>query len=138
MSVEMNIVYEGKLHCKATHEESGAIITTDAPMDNNGKSEAFSPTDLVAAALGTCTLTIMGMMAERADIDLTGTEIHIVKEMGSKPKRHISSVTLNISFPKGLTLPDNMKSKLEKAYDTCPVKNSLGPDTQVTVNYNYS
>ena len=134
----MNIIYEGGLHCKATHLESGATITTDAPKDHNGKGEAFSPTDLVAAALGTCTMTIMGMFAERADVNLAGTEIRIVKEMAAQPKRHVGSIALEITFPKGLTLSDDVKTKLERAYELCPVKQSLNSETQITVSFIYS
>src|SRR5438094_10031833 len=81
MAVEIDIVYEGQLHCVATHGPSGATLPTDAPVDNHGKGESFSPTDLVAAALGTCVMTIMGVVAERHQPYPTGTRSHVHKEM---------------------------------------------------------
>src|ERR1035437_1065798 len=96
MSVEIDVVYEGQLHCQASHGPSGASLATDAPLDNGGKGDAFSPTDLVAAALGTCVLTIMGLVAQRHSLDLSGAKVHVVKDMvGPKegsPVRRIGSL----------------------------------------------
>lgn len=137
MSVEMNVVYEGELHCSATHIESGSAIQTDAPKDNQGKGETFSPTDLVGTALGTCIMTIMGIMAKRAELDLKGTKIHVVKDMADAPLRRIGKLALTVTFPKGLQLDDTMKKKLERAVDMCPVKQSLHPDIEIKTEFIY-
>ena len=89
--VEIQISYEGKLCCSATHEPSGAKLFTDAPRDNHGEGQSFSPTDLVATALGTCLLTIMGIVAQKHDIDLSGATVHVTKEMATAPIRRIAS-----------------------------------------------
>ena len=91
--VEINVVYEGKLRCKSTHGPSGAVLLTDAPVDNHGQGASFSPTDLVATALGTCMLTVMGIAAERENLDLTGTTVRVVKEMATQPVRRIGKLT---------------------------------------------
>lgn len=136
MSVTSEIVYEGNLRCRATHGPSGGSIVTDAPTDNHGKGEAFSPTDLVGAALATCIVTIMGIFAQRHDLNLEGTTVKVVKEMTSDPRR-IGQLTVDISFPVGLTLTDNDRTKLERAAEQCPVKRSLHPDVNVILNYHY-
>src|SRR5271168_1847243 len=92
--VKMNIIYEGQLRCTLTHEPSGAVISTDAPKDNMGRGEAFSPTDLVAAALGSCMLTVMGIAAAKHNIDLKGTTVQVSKEMITAPVRRIGSITV--------------------------------------------
>ena len=85
--VKMEIIYRGDLHCDLKHEPSGTQISTDAPKDNMGKGESFSPTDLVASALGACMMTLMGIFAKRHSIDLDGTKINVEKEMSSDPRR---------------------------------------------------
>src|SRR5579863_5927574 len=97
--VEINISYQGELRCAATHQPSGMQLITDAPKDNHGKGESFSPTDLVAAALGTCMLTIMGIAAQAMQIDLTGTKVTVRKEMAAKPMRRIASLAVTIDVP---------------------------------------
>ncbi|CAN5951228.1 unnamed protein product [Sphagnum jensenii] len=82
--VEVNVVYEGQLRCKATHGPSGVELLTDAPVDNQGQGASFSPTDLVGTALGTCMMTIMGMAAQRENLDLTGTKVQVIKEMATQ------------------------------------------------------
>src|SRR6476661_6155928 len=94
--VEIKSVYEGQLHCNATHGPSGAVLATDAPKDNMGKGEAFSPTDLVATALGTCMLTTMGIVAQRNNIDITGARVRVTKEMVSQPTRRIGKIGVEI------------------------------------------
>jgi putative redox protein len=133
--VNINIVYEGQLRCRAEHMPSGAEIVTDAPLDNHGKGEAFSPTDLVAAALGSCILTIMGIVAERDKVDLVGTKVTVTKEMASKPERRIGKITVIINIPNKIS-PEN-QLKLEQAADACPVKNSLHPDTEILIQFNW-
>jgi len=131
MAVEMDIEYRGDLRCEATHGPSGQTIATDAPVDNGGKGEAFSPTDLVSAALGACILTIMGIAAKQMGIAIEGTRVHVVKEMVADPIRRIGSIAVTATLPKGLSLSDDALKRLESAGATCPVKQSLHPDVRV-------
>lgn len=133
MAVEMDIVYEGDLRSRAKHGPSGQEITTDAPVDNGGKGSAFSPTDLVGAALGACMLTIMGKVAERNGIDLRGTKVRVTKEMASTPVRRIQRLGVVMTLPSGLVLSPENRAKLENAAHTCPVKQSLHPDVVLDV-----
>lgn len=119
------------------HGPSKTSITTDAPLDNGGKGEAFSPTDLVATAVGTCIMTIMGLFSQRSGLDLTGTHIHVVKEMATSPVRRIGETKVTITFPKGLNISEADRVKLERVVDTCPVKQSLHPDVRVQVRFVY-
>jgi putative redox protein len=137
MGVEISIDYKGGLHCLATHLLSGREIITDAPLDNGGKGEAFSPTDLVAAALGTCIITVMDLVARRSGIDLSGTRIKVVKEMTSVPSRRIGRLEVAVTYPKGLDLSESDKNKLEKTAHTCPVKQSLNQDIAIDMNFIY-
>lgn len=137
MGVEIDIVYEGGLHCRATHGPSGNMLVTDAPVDNGGKGEAFSPTDLVGTALGACIVTIMGLVAQRSGIELHGTKIHVVKEMTAAPMRRIKQLTVTITFPPGLNLSETDRKKLENAAHTCPVKQSLHPDVAIEMRFEY-
>ena len=93
MAVTIDVEYVGDLHCEAVHGPSGIRLMTDAPVDNGGKGEAFSPTDLAATALGTCLVTIMGIVAQRHGWDLTGTRVRVVKEMTAVPMRRIGALT---------------------------------------------
>jgi putative redox protein len=115
--VEMNVIYEGELHCNAKHGPSGNVISTDAPKDNQGRGEAFSPTDLVGAALGTCMLTLMG--------------IYVVT-----PIRRIGKLTVKIKVPK--PVPTEHRAGMEHAAHTCPVTQSLHPDVQKVVTFEYA
>src|SRR5689334_23716500 len=99
MAVEIDLVYEGQLRCRATHGPSKAQLTTDAPVDNHGKGESFSPTDLVATALGSCVMTLMGIVAERNKLDIVGTKVHVVKEMIQQPVRRIGSLKVTVTVP---------------------------------------
>jgi len=138
MGVEIDIVYEGGLHCHATHGPSRNTVTTDAPVDNGGKGAAFSPTDLVATALGSCMVTIMGLVAERNGLDLNGTRIHVVKDMVTNPVRRIGTLTVQISLPPGRSFGNGDRGKLERAAQTCPVRQSLHPDIDVKVEFVYA
>ena len=120
----------------AQHLASGNTIITDAPTDNNGKGEAFSPTDLVAAALGSCMMTIMGIVANRAGIDIDGIDMEITKIMAAEPRR-IAEVVLNFTMPAGKSYSDKEKAMLENAARTCPVALSLHPDIKQTVTFQY-
>src|SRR5271167_2297796 len=121
--VAIQIEYQGDLHCQAVHGPSGTILTTDAPKDNHGRGESFSPTDLVATALGTCMLTIMGIVAERDGLDLNGTIVTVAKEMVMSPVRRIGRLTVDIHVPAELREED--QKRLKTAALTCPVHKSL-------------
>jgi len=133
--VKMSIVYEGQLHCALTHEPSGSVISTDAPKDNMGRGEAFSPTDLVAAALGSCMLTIMGIAAGKHNIDLKGTTIEVSKEMITSPVRRIGSISVILHMIPGI--PPDKRAMLEAAAHSCPVHKSLHPDVQIPIQFIY-
>lgn len=122
MPVEIKGKYEGDLRVKLTHGPSGSVIETDAPLDNEGKAERFSPTDLVVAALGSCIMTIMGIIAKRDGIKLDGTTFRAEKYMNENPRR-IAKIVMQFYLPKELTIPQ--RTKLEKAAHTCPVHHSL-------------
>ena len=130
------IIYKGNLRCEAKHLQSGTTIETDAPVDNNGKGERFSPTDLVATALGNCMMTIMGMRSKDMGLDLTGTKIDITKVMAADPRR-ISEIKAAINFPSGLGADEKQRTILEKAALTCPVFFSLHPDIKQDIRFNW-
>jgi putative redox protein len=137
MAVEINIAYEGGLHCNAVHRPSRQTLTTDAPVDNGGKGAAFSPTDLVATAMGTCMVTIMGLVAQRNNLNIDGLQVQVLKEMTADPVRRIGSLKTRLVFPhsKMLTVAD--RAKLEAAAKACPVKQSLHPDVKTPVEFVY-
>jgi putative redox protein len=137
MAVESLIVYQGHLHCEARHGPSGAVIYTDAPTDNGGKGEAFSPTDLVGAALGSCIATIMGLVAKTRDINLTGTKVRVVKEMVNRPHRMIGSLQTTVTIPASAQLSDDDKTRLENAARHCPVHQSLHPEIDAPIEFVY-
>jgi uncharacterized OsmC-like protein len=129
------ITYAGGLRTEAQHLKSGKIILTDAPPDNNGKGEAFSPTDLMSTSLGSCMLTVMGIVAERHQLDMTGTTVEITKIMDANPRR-VVEIVVDMTFPKnGFTEKD--KVLLENTALTCPVAKSLHPDLKQTVNFHW-
>lgn len=130
--VEISVVYRGELRCEASHGPSGTVLSTDAPVDNQGKGESFSPTDLVATALGTCMLTIMGIVARRHDLDLEGTTVTVTKEMVNEPVRRIGRLPVTIRLPEHVT--DEQRKLLERAALTCPVHKSLHPDIEIPVD----
>jgi len=134
--VEISVVYEGKLRCRSTHGPSGVELITDAPKDNMGEGASFSPTDLVATALGTCMLTIMGIVAQREELDLTGTKIRVNKEMATAPVRRIGRLDVEFTVPVATT--EVQRQKLIKAAETCPVHKSLHPDVEIAVKFNWS
>jgi putative redox protein len=139
MAVEIDIVYEGQLRTRATHEQSGNTLLTDAPKDNKGKGETFSPTDLVATALGSCIVTIMGIVAQRDGLDIEGTRVHVTKEMIQKPVRRIGSVKVTLTVPadKANSLSATDREKLERASTHCPVHESLHPEIETPVEFVY-
>jgi uncharacterized OsmC-like protein len=130
------IIYKGDLRSVATHIQSGTVIETDAPTDNQGKGERFSPTDLVATALGTCMITTMGIKARTMDIDLAGTRLDVTKIMVSDPRR-IGKIIVHVFFPEGLTVDDKQKEILERTARTCPVERTLHPDVELLMEFNW-
>ena len=133
--VSIQLEYQGDLHCRAVHGPSGATLTTDAPKDNQGRGESFSPTDLVATALGSCMLTVMGIMAGTLNIDIAGTTATVDKEMASSPARMIERLTVRIHVPHPVS--DENRLKLERAAHTCPVHKSLHPDVQKPITFTW-
>lgn len=131
-----SVVYEGQLRCKAIHNQSGSIVETDAPTDNRGKGERFSPTDMVCVALGTCAITTMGIKATDMGIELAGTTIDIQKHMVSDPRR-IGKIDVLIRFPKTLNLSEKDRTILERVGNNCPVVKSLSPDTAISLVYEW-
>jgi putative redox protein len=134
--VETRITYEGHLRCKAVHVPSGHSIITDAPKDNMGKGELFSPTDLVAASLGTCMLTVMGIAANKHKIDISGATATVIKEMADAPSRRIGTLTVTISVPKALT--HEQQRILEDAAKACPVHKSLHHEINIPIDFRYN
>jgi putative redox protein len=133
--VSIDFEYQGDLHCQAVHSPSGTVLSTDAPKDNHGRGESFSPTDLVATALGSCMLTTMGILARTLNIDLSGATATVEKEMVSSPMRTIGQLTVRIRVPHTVT-PEN-QTKLERAAHTCPVAKSLNPDVQIPTTFTW-
>lgn len=129
--------YQGNLRTQATHLQSGTSILTDAPTDNNGKGEAFSPTDLVAAALGSCMMTIMGIVAQRHSIDLQNTEMEITKVMSAELPRRIARIEINFKMHTGVAVSEDDKTKLVRAAHTCPVALSLHPDIEQVTGFEW-
>jgi putative redox protein len=131
------VIYAGDLRTVATHLNSGSVIETDAPLDNQGKAERFSPTDLVATALGSCMMTIMGIKARDMNIDLKGMKIEIEKIMKADPRR-IGAVNLTFHFPETLHPDEKQRTILERAARTCPVIYSIHPDIVVSIIFNWN
>lgn len=129
------ITYIGNLRTEAVHLQSGKLIITDAPVDNNGKGEAFSPTDLLSTSLGCCMITIMGIVAQRHDINIDGTAIAITKKMEANPRR-VGEIVVEFTMP-AIAYSDKEKELLENAARTCPVAKSLSPELKQTVIFNY-
>ncbi len=128
--------YLGALRIASTHNQSGTVINTDAPVDNNGKGEAFSPTDLVATALGNCIMTIMGIKALQMNLNLEGTTIQVQKIMSESPRR-IGEIVVELDFPQGNDYTEKEKKILEAAARTCPVSLSLHPETKQSIKFNW-
>lgn len=129
------VTYQGNLRTKAVHLASNSTIITDAPTDNHGKGEAFSPTDLAATSLATCMITIMGISAQSRGWDLVGTRAEILKVMASDPRR-ISRIEIDMHMPDG-NFSDDDKKILEKAARTCPVALSLHPDIEQVIRFSW-
>ena len=131
--VAIEMEYQGDLHCKSVHGPSGTELNSDAPKDNQGRGESFSPTDLVATALGTCMLTTMGIMACTLNVDIAGARATVEKEMTAAPPRKIQRLTSRIRMPQDLSAEN--REKLERAAITCPVKRSLDPTIETPIEF---
>lgn len=127
--------YAGALRCTATHGPSGATIETDAPKDNEGRGEAFSPTDLVGTALGTCICTILGIVGRRRGLDLDGMRFSVSKQMATEPRRRIGRLEVDLYLPADLSAEE--RTVLENAAKTCPVHASLHPDVDAPLSFHY-
>ena len=133
--VEIKVAYEGELHCSAVHGPSGNTLVTDAPVDNNGRGEAFSPTDLVATSLGACMCTVIGIVARRKEIDVGGMNVTVRKFMSEDTPRRISRLELDLDMPLSAGHPD--RAVLESAARGCPVHHSIHPDIEVVMNWRW-
>jgi putative redox protein len=133
--VQQNITYLGELRCEAIHGPSGIHLITDAPTDNLGKGESFSPTDLMVTALATCVITTAGMVANRENVKLDGTKIYTEKHMSTESTRRIVKAVLRFDCPAGI--PTSFRPKLKNVVATCPVKQSLHPDIIVETEFRF-
>ena len=133
--VPQSTLYLGELRCKAIHGPSSVELVTDAPTDNQGRGESFSPTDLVVTALATCKVTTMDLVARRDNVRLDGTKVYAEKHMSTDPPRRIARIVIKIDFPPGIA-PD-YRPKLEHTARTCPVAKSLHPDVELDVTFSY-
>ena len=131
--VALEMEYLGDLHCKAVHGPSGTTLDTDAPKDNQGRGEAFSPTDLVATALGTCILTTMGILARTLGLDISGATASVIKDMATVPTRRLGRLAVTLKMPAGISAEDRVK--LERAAHTCPVHKSMHPDVAMPIAF---
>lgn len=127
-----SILYKGELRCECKHLQSGTVIETDAPTDNRGKGQRFSPTDLLCVSLATCMITTMGIRASDMQIDLSGSTLEVTKHMLPDPRR-VGGVDIVLNLPSGIQEKDRLV--LEKIGDNCPVMKSIHPDLKVNVRY---
>jgi putative redox protein len=131
--VDIDIVYETDLHCVATHGPSSATVATDAPVDNHGRGAAFSPTDLVATALGTCMATVMGILAKKRGWAIEGARLHVKKDMTKEGPRRIARLEVRAEMPAELDAA--ARAALEHAANTCPVRLSVLDAIEVPVEF---
>lgn len=135
MSVKISSEYLGDLRVRTTHGPSSNQLLTDAPVDNQGKGEAFSPTDLVATALASCILTILGIQAKSLGADFRGARIEVEKHMTTVAPRRIARLNVHITMPAGI--PEDTRARLIRAAEACPVKQSLHPDIEITMTWSW-
>jgi putative redox protein len=136
--VDIYLEYQGDLHCRAEHGPSGAVLVTDAPVDNQGRGESFSPTDLVATGLGTCMATVMGILAKKRGFFLEGTRVHVKKTMTASLPRQIARLAVNITLPKAATdSVQGAREDVERAAHECPVRLSLLAAIEVPVVFDW-
>jgi len=137
MPAQIDVTYSGDLRCTARHISSAANVTTDVSTAQGGLGENFSPTDLVVAALGTCVLTTMAIVAKRHQLDLAGISACMEKDVEALPSHRIASIGMTITLPLGLRLTPENRGRLENAAQRCPVKQSLRPDMDIRVEFVY-
>jgi len=133
--IEITGKYVGDLRVETRHGPSGAELATDAPVDHDGLGRSFSPTDLVAAALGTCIVTVIGIVARRRGVDIVGTRFHVTKEMVADPQRRIGRLATTVHLP--ASIPAQERTILERAAHTCPVHQSLGECVEAPITFLY-
>lgn len=131
--VSISMKYLGDLHCEAVHGPSSTVLETDAPKDNQGRGESFSPTDLVATALGTCILTTMAIFARTVGLNVDGATATVTKEMVTSPTRRIGRLGVTLQMPAGISAEDRVK--LERVAHTCPVHRSMHPDVEMPITF---
>ena len=131
-----SIIYQGNLRCQATHVQSGTIIESDAPTDNHGKGEKFSPTDLLCVSLGTCLITTIAIKANELSIDVKDTAIEVTKHMLNDPRR-VGQIDVNVNFSQSLSIEEKNKIILEKTGNNCPVAKSIHPDIKMNIVYEW-
>jgi putative redox protein len=131
-----SVVYKGQLRCECTHLQSGSVFETDAPTDNHGKGEKFSPTDTLCVSLATCIVTTMALKASTLQIELAGTSIDVTKHMLSEPRR-IGRIDVTLYFPAGIPCTEKDRLILQRTGDNCPVAKSLHPDLDVRIDYRW-
>lgn len=133
MSIKISCDYLGDLRVRAVHSSSGAEIITDAPVDNQGQGRSFSPTDLAAASMATCMITILGIQAKSIPLDLTGLKVEIEKHMTKVPPRRIAQLDIKMMMPAGI--PEELRPRLIRAAEACPVKQSFRDDTVINLEW---
>ncbi len=134
--VQIDIAYQGQLRCEASHAPSSTVLVTDAPLDNQGRGESFSPTDLLATALGTCMLTIMGIAAEKREWDLAGASARVIKHMVADPARRVGRLEVSIQVPG--SFDGRQREVLVAAAKSCPVANSIGDSLVVDLSFDWA
>jgi putative redox protein len=134
--VRIDIDYNGRLRTRCIHGPSGSALDTDAPADNEGLGEAFSPTDLLATALGSCMLTTMGILARRKGWAMEGAQVTVQKHMAAQPHRRVAQLVVEFEMPAGLS--SDARTMLERAAHTCPVHKSLHPDVSVDTRFRWT
>jgi putative redox protein len=134
--VRIDVVYEGDLHTTCRHGPSAAELATDAPKDNEGRGEAFSPTDLLATALGSCMLTTMGIVARRRGWAMEGARAEVEKHMVTQPARRVGRLVVRFAMPRGI--PEDARPILERTAHTCPVHRSLHPGVELDVRFDWA
>lgn len=132
-----SIIYKGDLRCEATHLQSGTVIETDAPTDNRGRGEKFSPTDLLCVSLGTCIITTIAIKARDINIEVKDTTIEVTKHMLSDPRR-VGQIDVNVKFLTTSSVSEADKMFLQKIGDNCPVAKSIHPDIKVNIDYKWN
>jgi|SRR5690242_1319703 uncharacterized OsmC-like protein len=129
-----SITYTGNLRCEAVHLQSSSQMETDAPTDNRGKGERFSPTDLLCVSLATCMLTTMGIKAADMNVDISNSTANVTKHMASDPRR-VAKIEVTVSLPKNINEKERLI--LEKTGNNCPVAKSVHPDIELVLKYNW-